>query len=121
MYLAGTYHFNVTITINDALGGSYGKDEVPSIKITLNQETYDFTISKCQITLFTASKSATTGKELRLYEGYLAPGDNVYFGGVELLEPNKRKVYTFDLDNFVIRHEADGRDVTTECYDATTR
>lgn len=121
MYLAITYHFYVTITINDALGGSYGKDEVPSIVITLNQDTYDFTISKCQITLFTASKSATTGKELRRYEGYLAPGDNVYFGGVELLETNKRKVYTYDLDNFVIIHEADGRDVTTECYDATTR
>ena len=121
LYSADTYHFYVTITINDALGGSYGKDEVRSIIITLNQESYDFTISKCQITLFTASKSATTGKELRRYEGYLAPGDNVYFGGVELLETNKRKVYTYDLDNFVIIHEADGRDVTTECYNATTR
>lgn len=121
MYAADIYSFNVTITINDTLGGSYGMNDNSNITIVINKSTYDHTITKCQLVLTTTGKSAKTGKELRSYTGDLAPGDKIYFGrpgGVELLEA-KRKVYTYDLDDYVIIHEADGSDVTTTCYDVS--
>lgn len=119
MYMAGVYSFNVTITINDSVEGSYAMNGNPNINVYINKSTYDYTITKSQLKITTTGKSATTGKELRRYEGVLGAGDKIYFGGVELLEPNKRKVYTYDITDYVIIHEADGTDVTTKCYDVS--
>ena len=78
MYLVGTYNFSVTIKIHDLnTSMQYADDGVPSIKINIIKNYYEYEVVETTVTI-TTTKVLSNGKSIRKASG-LADGDKVYF------------------------------------------
>ena len=119
MYFAGTYHFGVTITINDLnTGVYYNYDAIPSILITIKKNYYEFEVLKATITI-TQTRVLPDGRTVRGCTGDLASTDKVYFYDGGEVEELVSGIYAYTCPVNQVKVLRNGVDVTS-CYNINT-